>query len=105
MRIKLLSGDRIIEFSHKLTYIIQFLIVLIVITNRNLTAFAYKFLNFTFPFEKFGIYNLILEDCSVKLRFGIYIFIVVCWELAIGNFLAGSCLIVFKSVCCLCVNL
>ena len=87
MHIKLLSDNRIFEFSHKLIHIIQFLIVFIVDTDKNLTAFTCKFLNITFLFEKFGIYNLILEYLSVKLGIW-YLYIhccllgVSCWKLS-----------------------
>ena len=65
------------------------------VTDKNLTAFVYKLLNITFFPEKIGVYNLILENCSKKLGVCSCVFIVVCWELAVGNFLAGFRLIVF----------
>ena len=78
MRIKLVTVNRIFESSHKLIHVIQFLIVLNVVTDKNLTAFAYKLLNITLFSEKIGVYNLILEKFSEKLGVCSCVFIVVC---------------------------
>ena len=78
MHIKLLSDNRIFEFSHKLIHIIQFLIVLIVLTDKNLTSICLQFFEHYVSFKNFWY----IQSDSWKLFWEIrvvYLFIHCCF--------------------------